>query len=113
MSLHQLAREGEAAFRIATDILRAYGIGRGDVLILGKHALSAGQRVLASLNGRLLIGRVWNEEGAPHVVLASEPYAVIQIAERDEFQILGEVTGVVRRAVAETSDEEQCVGSDA
>ena len=113
MSLHQLAREGEAVFRIATDVLRAYGIGRGDVLILGKHALSAGQRVLASLNGRLLIGRVWSEPGAQSVVLANHPHAVIQIAERDEFQILGEVTGVVRRCGPDASEQEQCVGSDA
>ncbi len=107
MSLHQLARDGEVAFRILSHSLAAYGVHSGDVVILGKHALAAGQKVLASLNGRLLIGQVWESVGAQRVVLANQSEAVIEIAERDEFQVLGVVNGVVRQSASESCFNEE------
>ncbi len=72
-------------------------IYQGDLLVVNRNLQArSGDKVLASVNGSFTV-KIFSQRPKLRLVAANVKYKSIEISRRDDFQIFGVITHIVRK----------------
>lgn len=88
--------DGVFYVRVVGDSMEAE-IYQGDLLVVNRNLQArSGDKVLASVNGSFTI-KIFSTRPKLRLVAANVKYETIEISRRDDFQIFGVITHIVRK----------------